>query len=95
MRPALTILTPTYNRAKYLPRIYDSLRAQTSNDFEWLIVDDGSTDETEKVVSEWLPDKNRSFELAYFKKPNGDQLCHTTHQRASRVDFRQRRLSDE
>ena len=42
----LTIFTPTYNRAYILPMLYESLCAQTCQDFEWLIVNDGSTDKT-------------------------------------------------
>lgn len=42
----LTILTPTYNRRHTLPRLYESLLCQSGRDFEWLVVDDGSTDET-------------------------------------------------
>lgn len=49
----ITVFTPTYNRAYSLPRLYDSLKAQTFRDFEWLIIDDGSTDDTERVVSGW------------------------------------------
>ena len=41
-----TVFTPTYNRAGTLERVYSSLEAQTFRDFEWLIVDDGSTDNT-------------------------------------------------
>ena len=46
----ITVFTPTYNRAHLLPRLYESLYKQTFKDFEWLIVDDGSTDETREVV---------------------------------------------
>lgn len=49
-----TVFTPTYNRAHTLSRVYESLRSQTFRDFEWLIIDDGSTDDTAKVVSEWV-----------------------------------------
>lgn len=42
----LTILTPTYNRSHTLPRLYESLRQQSSKEFEWIVVDDGSTDDT-------------------------------------------------
>lgn len=47
----LTILTPTYNRAAYLPRLYKSLTEQTNRDFLWLVVDDGSGDETEELIA--------------------------------------------
>lgn len=50
-RPLITVLTPAYNRAKLLPRLYQSLCAQTCPDFEWIVVDDGSTDETFKMFS--------------------------------------------
>ena len=46
----VTVLTPTFNRADTLPRVFDSLKAQTFRDFEWLVVDDGSTDETRVLV---------------------------------------------
>ena len=50
----LTILTPTYNRAGMLPQLYNSLKKQACKDFEWVIVDDGSTDNTQEVVKAWL-----------------------------------------
>lgn len=49
----LTVFTPTYNRAHTLPRTYKSLCRQTSTDFEWLIVDDGSSDGTAELVRSW------------------------------------------
>jgi len=48
-----TVLTPTYNRAGTLHRVFESLSRQTSRDFEWLIVDDGSTDNTHELVRAW------------------------------------------
>lgn len=65
---SLSIITPTFNRAEYLPHCYESLRAQTSFDFEWIIVDDGSTDNTLEVAATFLSD---SFTIAYLKKDNG------------------------
>lgn len=65
----LTILTPTYNRAGMLPQLYDSLKKQACKDFEWVIVDDGSTDNTQEVVKAWL--LGSDFPIRYFYKENG------------------------
>lgn len=64
-----SVFTPTYNRAHTLPRVYESLQAQTYREFEWLIVDDGSTDNTKAVVETWQRDA--SFPIRYFWQPNG------------------------
>lgn len=53
-RHFFTVLTPTYNRAHTLQRVYDSLCDQSFQDFEWVIVDDGSTDNTQALVSQWV-----------------------------------------
>ena len=53
----LTILTPTYNRG-VLPQLYNSLKKQTCKNFEWVIVDDGSKDNTQEVVKAWLSDSD-------------------------------------
>jgi len=50
----LTIFTPTYNRAYIIKNLYESLKRQTLKDFEWLIVDDGSTDNTDEIVKSWI-----------------------------------------
>ena len=51
--PFFTIFTPTYNRAYILPQLYQSLCMQTCKDFEWLIIDDGSTDESGKICDQY------------------------------------------
>ncbi len=66
----ITIMTPTYNRAYILPKAYNSLKNQTSFEFEWIIVDDGSTDNTEEVVKTWLKEEN-PFKIIYKKQENG------------------------
>lgn len=65
----LTVLTPTYNRAHCLSNLYESLQKQTSKEFEWLIVDDGSSDNTEQLVSEFQ--LSAQFAISYIKKENG------------------------
>ena len=64
----LSIITPTYNRGHLLDRCFRSLLAQTDKDFQWIIVDDGSTDDTEAVVSGFETDL---FPITYVKKENG------------------------
>lgn len=66
----ITIFTPTYNRRNLLPRLFDSLSKQTCFDFEWIIVDDGSTDGTEEYFKELLKNKY-DFKITYIKQPNG------------------------
>jgi glycosyltransferase involved in cell wall biosynthesis len=66
--PLFTVFTPTFNRAHTLPRVFESLRRQTFVDFEWLVVDDGSTDGTADAVAGWQ--SNGSFEVRYLWQPN-------------------------
>lgn len=54
MEKLLTILTPTYNRGKYLGDIFKVLQQQTNQNFEWMIVDDGSTDNTKEIVESFI-----------------------------------------
>lgn len=63
----LTIFTPTYNRAYSLTRLYNSLLSQSNYDFEWLIVDDGSSDNTEEVIQQ-LINASPPFEIRYMKQ---------------------------
>lgn len=68
-KPYITVFTPSYNRAYTLRRLYESLKRQTHYNFEWLIVDDGSTDNTENLVREFIQTKN-PFDIRYIKKEN-------------------------
>lgn len=58
----LTIFTPAYNRAHTITRTYESLCRQTNDDFEWLIVNDGSSDDTEQLVISWLQEGFREYQ---------------------------------
>lgn len=62
----LTIHTATYNRGYILGKAYDSLKSQTCKDFEWVITDDGSTDNTEELVTKWISEQN-GFKIVYNK----------------------------
>ena len=75
----LTVFTPAYNRAHTLPRTYESLCNQKCKDFCWLIIDDGSTDDTEQLVKGWM-EKDNGFEIQYIYKENGGM--HTAHNMA-------------
>lgn len=66
----VTVFTPTYNREDSLPRLYESLRRQTCFDFEWLIIDDGSTDHTPSIVHNFQ-EKDNMFPIRYYQKENG------------------------
>ena len=70
MENFVTVFTPTYNRANTLMRLYDSLLKQSDTRFEWVIVDDGSTDNTESLIKK-ITEKKNKFEIVYFKKENG------------------------
>jgi glycosyltransferase involved in cell wall biosynthesis len=61
----LTVFTATYNRAYCLPQLYESLKRQTSKDFLWLIIDDGSEDDTKNLVNSWMTEKELSIDYIY------------------------------
>ncbi len=65
----ITIMTPTYNRAYVLTRLYDSLCQQTRQDFEWLVIDDGSTDGTAELIFDYRVKSD--FSINYYYKENG------------------------
>lgn len=78
-KPFLTVFTPAYNRAYTLPRTYESMKQQRNTDFIWLIVDDGSSDNTAELVKAWQAEEN-DFEIQYIYKENGGM--HTAHNTA-------------
>ena len=82
--PFISILTPTYNRGELLLPLYDSLKNLTFKDFEWLIVDDGSEDDTEQYALSWIAHniENTEFPIRYIKKSNGGK--HTAINRGVR-----------
>ena len=69
LNPTITIFTPTYNRAYTLDKLYQSLVAQTSKDFCWLVVDDGSTDNTEQLIASYIDEG--LLDIRYIKQENG------------------------
>ena len=77
--PLLTIFTPTYNRAHTIKRTYDSLLRQDCKDFVWMVVDDGSIDNTAELIKQWQKNDN-GFEIIYIYKENGGM--HTAHNTA-------------
>lgn len=73
----LTVFTPTYNRGELLKRVYASLKLQTSHEFIWLIVDDGSTDNTSEVIK--ALSSEAPFEIRYKYQENGGKMrAHNT-----------------
>ena len=70
MEKLVTFFTPTYNRAHILSRCFESLCNQNSYNFKWLIVDDGSNDNTRELVDTWIQ-KEKRFEIRYIYKENG------------------------
>jgi len=66
----ISVFTPTYNRAKLLYKCYNSLCRQTSKNFVWIVVDDGSTDNTKELVQTWQQ-KDNGFDIIYKYKENG------------------------
>jgi len=81
-----TVFTPTYNRAHTLHRVYESLKKQTFRDFEWLIVDDGSTDNTQDLVKAWQ--EEAEFTIHYIWQENqGKHLAFNRGVQEARGEF--------
>lgn len=71
-------MTPTFNRGYIIGNLYNSLLRQTFNDFEWLIIDDGSTDETESLIQKFK-EECEPFTIRYFKQANGGKCRAINH----------------
>lgn len=71
-KKTLTIFTPTYNRAYILPKLYESLCNEDCHDFVWMVVDDGSTDNTQELIAQWI--QENKLEIRYVKKENGGKM---------------------
>ena len=78
----LTVFTPAYNRAHTLPRAFEALKKQSDKRFVWLIVDDGSTDNTKEVVENFQKE-DCGFKIEYVYKENGGM--HTAHNLAYKL----------
>lgn len=82
-RPTFTVFTPTYNRGQCLHGVYDSLVTQTCRDFEWLVVDDGSTDGSGEIVQRWAAEGK--VDIRYkFQENGGKHRAFNTGVRAAR-----------
>jgi len=80
---AFTVFTATYNREHTIHRVFDSLRAQTLRDFEWVVVDDGSTDTTAEQIASWAG--SADFPVRYFRQPHaGKHFAHNLAVREAR-----------
>ncbi|CAM1350587.1 glycosyltransferase family 2 protein [Tenacibaculum crassostreae] len=76
-KKTLTVFTPTFNRAYCLHQLYKSLCRQTSSDFLWLIIDDGSTDNTKEIVSSWI-NEDRVNVVYIYQENQGMHGAHNT-----------------
>jgi glycosyltransferase involved in cell wall biosynthesis len=85
-KPLFTVFTPTFNRAHTLHRVYESLKKQTYRNFEWLIIDDGSTDNTYELVKKW--EQEADFPIRYFWQENkGKHVAFNRGVQDARGDF--------
>lgn len=81
MKKIVTIFTPTYNRKELLSKLYNSLKKQTSKNFVWLIIDDGSSDGTEELINKFK--EENKVEIKYYKQKNSGKYI--AHNNASKM----------
>ena len=81
MKYLFSVFTPTFNRANTIGRAYEHLCKQTLHNFEWIIVDDGSVDNTEEIVRKWINENKIS--IVYIKQKNGGK--HRAFNRAVQI----------
>lgn len=68
-----TVFTPVYNRAYCINNLYQSLKGQTYKNFEWIVIDDGSTDNVGEIIKKWIDDEN-DFPIIYARVKNGGKM---------------------
>lgn len=86
MNNKITVFTPTYNRSKLLWRVFDYLQAQTVKQFIWMVIDDGSEDDTSTIIKEM--EKTASFPIEYYYQPNGGKhRAHNTAVKKCNTDY--------
>lgn len=71
MNKKLSVIIPVYNTSKYIEKCLNSILNQTMNNIEIIIVNDGSTDNSEEVIQKWIDENKNKIEIKYFKKENG------------------------
>lgn len=83
MDKGVSIFTPTYNRAYILPKLYESLKKQTCGEFEWIIVDDGSTDGTKQIIETYIKEEKITIRY-YYQENSGKHIAHNLGVREAR-----------
>ena len=68
--PKISVIVPVYNTEKYIEKCLKSILNQTMNDIEIIVVNDGSTDNSEKIIKEIEKNNNTKIQIKYFKKEN-------------------------
>lgn len=86
MNNTISVFTPTYNRGYCLGKLYQSLTRQTKKSFTWIVVDDGSSDNTQTLVEKWINEKKIS--IKYFRQENkGKMAAHNKGVELCKTDF--------